>query len=749
MRILMWFSIGFVAACALCAYLLPVSVLIPVGIAMGIAGCLMTAFQKKQWMAIAGILCIGLSVGQLRYAALDAVHLAPVRELDGETVTLTLSAEDFSYETDYGIAVDGKITINGRNYQCRMYLNQTQLLSPGDQVTGSFRLRYTAPGGMEKATHHSGKGILLLAYPKGEHTVKLGEPAWYHAPAILRQKITLLMEALFHGDVLPFVKALLLGDTSDMSYKMDSDLALSGLRHVAAVSGLHVSVLFSAVYLFSGRRRGLTVAIGIPVLLIFAAVAGFSPSILRASIMQLLVLLGLALKREYDPPTALAFALLAMLAYNPLSVTSAGLQLSAASVAGILLFGGRIKGWLLDEKRFGRWGKSKLIGKAVNTAAASVSISISALITTTPLTAFYFGSVSLLGAATNLLCLWVVTVLFCGIIAACVVGALWLQLGRTAAWLLSWLARYILAVAGLVAKIPMAAVYTASVYIVAWLIFCYVLLGIFLCSRKKRPLVMVCCAVIGLCASLLASWTEPLLDTYRVTVLDVGQGQCVLLQSQGRTYMVDCGGDYGEDAADTAAVFLQAQGVFRLDGVILTHYDKDHVGGVEYLLQRIGTDMLVLPEGDAHSYWDERILQNHTGMTLRNTEDLNITWGSAAITVFDSWTTESSNESSSCVLFHTEKCDILITGDRSVTGEEILLRESQIPKLDALVIGHHGASSSTGEYLLRHTQPETALISVGEGNRYGHPSRSVLDRLAAYGCIIRRTDLEGTIIYRG
>jgi competence protein ComEC len=134
---------------------------------------------------------------------------------------------------------------------------------------------------------------------------------------------------------------------------------------------------------------------------------------------------------------------------------------------------------------------------------------------------------------------------------------------------------------------------------------------------------------------------------------------------------------------------------------------------------------------------------------IRGEDDIHISWESGELIVYASWTTETSNESSLCVLFQTEKCDILITGDRSSLGEEILLRTASIPQLDALVIGHHGAASSTGEALLAATLPKTALISVGEGNAYGHPSQGVLDRLSQYGCVVRRTDLEGTIIFKG
>jgi competence protein ComEC len=213
--------------------------------------------------------------------------------------------------------------------------------------------------------------------------------------------------------------------------------------------------------------------------------------------------------------------------------------------------------------------------------------------------------------------------------------------------------------------------------------------------------------------------------------------------------MVDCGSSYSKDAANEAAATLLSQGITKLDGLILTHYDEDHVGGAAMLLSRIPADLLVLPECAGGTAYEDAILDAFDGTVLRGDQNLDIHWGSTEIRVFASYDTETNNESSLCVLFHTEKCDILITGDRSMVGESFLLRTAQLPKLDALIVGHHGSANSTGEALLAATWPTTAVISVGEGNRYGHPAQEVLDRLTAYGCTIRRTDLEGTIVLRG
>ena len=371
------------------------------------------------------------------------------------------------------------------------------------------------------------------------------------------------------------------------------------------------------------------------------------------------------------------------------------------------------------------------------------------MLTTTPLTAFYFGSVSLVSPITNLLCLPMVTIFFCGIIGSCVLGALWMPLGIAAAWVISWGARLILGIAHILAAIPLAAVYTKSIYIVAWLVFCYVLLSVFWISKQKRPAILAFCTAISLCLALLASWVEPLLDDYRVTVLDVGQGQCVLLQSGGRTYMVDCGGSYEDDAADVAAATLLSQGITQLDGLILTHYDADHAGGAVHLLRRVPAKVLVLPEGEDEKCIEEKLLSNFQGEVIRGNRNLKITWSDSTISIFASEYFGNSNETSLCVLFQEEECDILITGDRGILGETILLHSADIPELDVLIVGHHGSSGSTGEALLEATRPKQAVISVGANNPYRHPSKATLKRLETYGCIVRRTDLEGTIIIRG
>ncbi len=746
MRKLMWFTIGFTAACIIGVYLVSGSwllLLCCVALA-GQIGALSIGSARGRKLACVLLGCV---VGLLWLFGFDRLYLQPVRQMDGQAVILNIEVADYSRPTDSGISAEGKTKLNGKTYRIQFYLNEDITLSPGDRVEGGYNLRYTG-GGTEAPTYHRGKGIFLLGYPKGfanAHQMNT-VPSKYIAP-VLRQKILSLLDRIFPADTVAFAKALLIGDTSELSYEAVTALKTSGVYHIVAVSGMHVSILFALVYMLCGKHRFFTAVFGIPVLCLFAAVAGFSPSIVRACVMQVLMIIALLANQEYDPPTALAAAVLLLLASNPLTITSISFQLSVGCMVGIFLFTQKIHDYLLAENRLGPAKGKSIKAKLTRWAVASVSVTLGAMSVTAPLCAIYFGSISIIGILTNLLVLWAISFIFYGIMAACLFGALWLPLGIGISWALSWPIRIVLWVTDMISRVPVASVYTSSIYIVAWLIFAYVLLTVFLKTKKKHPVVLSCCIAVGLVGAIICSWVEPRLDDFRFTAVDVGQGQCLILQNDGKYYMVDCGGDTGDKAADKASQLLLSQGIFRLDGLIITHYDEDHAGGAEQLLSRIPADTLYLPITDEENEIRDGLSQKYSDQIQWVEQELLL--DSVDITIYPSDNTEDANESSLCVLFQPEDCDILITGDRSFDGEAELMNQVSLPDLEILVAGHHGSKTSTSWDLLNTTRPEIVMISVGADNRYGHPTWETLERLKLFGCDIYRTDLEGTIIFRG
>ena len=746
MRKLMFFTIGFGAACVICAYAwLCSGLLIPAGV-FGALFCVgLIAGKRIKLLKQASLICLGISLGLLWFQTYSGGYLSCVSGLDGLQADVTARCTDYSYETEYGSAVEGFLYLEGKPYRAKFYVNGNYDMEPGDVLKGRFRLRLTTNDSPEGPTFHQGKGIFLLAYQKEDaQLLKLSETPFWAYPAILRQSLEDLIDGAFPADASPFAKALLLGDRSEIDYETDTAFQTSGIAHIIAVSGLHVTILFTLINMLCLKRRWLVAAVSLPLLALFAAVTGFSPSVVRACIMQSLMILATLLDKEYDGPTELSFAALVMLVANPLVITSVSFQLSVGCIVGIFLFQKRIYDWLYSRicsREKPRFAKIK------RWFASSVSVTLSAMALTTPLSAWYFGSVSLIGIVTNLLTLWVISFIFYGIMLVCALGIAVPAAASAVVAVIAWPVRYVLFTAKLLSAFPLAAVYTRSVYIVAWLVFCYLLLAVFLLSKKKQPGRLFGCVLFGLTVALAASWLEPFMDDCRMTVLNVGQGQSIILQSEGKTYLVDCGGDYDEDAADLAAETLLSQGISRINGLILTHFDTDHAGGAEYLLSRIPADMIFVPD-----YYDSRGLrqlleEKYPEHMYPVKDDIRLTYAETDISIFGPVVPDSGNESSLAVLFECKNCDILITGDRSGFGERMLLKTADIPQVDVLVAGHHGARDSTCEELLAAVQPEIAVISVGENN-YGHPSAEVLDRLNAYGCLIYRTDLHGNVILR-
>lgn len=743
MRILMWFTIGFAAACALSIYL-----------GMGAWICVLTVIAaallfvlKKPAAKVAAVILVGITVGMLWTAGYNHLYLNIAREFDGKKAVATATVTDYSYDTDYGVAVDGKTQLKGKTFRVRLYYPKFQNLEPGDRVEGEFRFRLTTDDSIKGGTHHQGDGIFLLAYVDEEAVVTFAasESAEFFG-AHLRRRISQLLSDVFPADTLGFAQALLLGDTSLLDYETDTDFKLSGIRHVVAVSGLHVSILMAAVYVLTARKRFLAPLVGIPVLILFATVVGFTPSVLRACIMQILVLIALFLNKEYDPPTALAFAVLTMLCVNPMTIVSVSFQLSCGCIVGIFLFYEPINQYFLRILKVQK-GKD-LKTRIVRWCCSSATITLSTMITTTPLSTIYFGTVSIVGVLTNLLTLWVISFVFCGIGIACIAGMLWMPLAKGIAWAVSIPIRYVIFVAKLLAGLPFSAVYTCSIYVVIWLVMCYILLCVFLLSKNKSPLLFTGCVIAGLVLAIVLPRLEPKYENYRVTVFDVGQGQSVLIECDAKRFLVDCGGESNRVAADTVSQQLRYRGIQKLDGIFVTHYDEDHAGGIPLLLTGIQAETLYLPDiednGDVRGALETMPSKIHWISSFAQLEFENMTFS-----LIPGKHESNDNERSLCILFQTENCDILITGDRSAVGEKALLQDVRLPELELLVVGHHGSATATSLELLSVTKPKTAVISVGAQNSYGHPSEDVLYRLKLFDCSVWRTDLDGTVVFEG
>ena len=741
MRKLAWMCLGFSGAIFgitrwLWGQALPIAAVFAVlAIISGVASL------RIHWAALPALVLLGAALGSGWLLLLQKTYYFPLYQLDNRTVSGEIMLTSFPEETNYGFQASGSLNWQGHQYPLRVYIAEDSL-KPGMILDGSFRIQLTLPEGSKASQIHPGNGILALVSPKGEYRILPGQAgAFRYLPQCLAKRVKGILRACLPEDVSPFAQSLLLGDSSGLDYKTKTSLSVSGIRHIVAVSGLHIGVLCGAIWLVTARRRYLTAVVGIPVLVFFAAMVGFTPSVCRACLMAGMMMLSAAFAREYDGLTELAFSVFVLVTINPFEIQAAGFQLSVLSVLGILLFQPRLS----EKFRENRLSlpKKGLLSGLIRYTVDSLCVTLSAMSLSTPVAVYYFGLVSIISPLTNLMCLGLVSICFYGIAGVSALGVISLPLGKLAGAVVAFPMRWILAIAAWFSRFPLAALYTASPYTVPFLVIAYILVVLLFVCREKGKLLSAAALALSLGVCVVLSSLGPRMDECRLTVLDVGQGQSLLLQSKGESMVVDCGGWSEESAASSAAEMLLSQNIHTLKALSLTHYDEDHCGGVENLLTRVKTNALIFPGNEGELAFPE-LTQPRKAVT----EPFSMPLGAGTVHFYPYYGGSSDHENSTTVLFETENCVILITGDLDAAGEKALLHAVDLPKVDILVVGHHGSKTSTSQELLDAVAPRLAVISVGKNNRYGHPTGQVLERLEQTGCRIYRTDQQGTLVFR-
>lgn len=756
MRKLVCAALSFAGAAAAAHYLLPASALFWCAGAVFLL-CIPALALRGTARLRALIICISASLGLGWYGLYTDIFVAPAAELAGQELTVTARVLDYP-ERDTGYASvelrieqEGLPSVKAAVYD---YNGLMPELRPGDLAEFPLEFISALEKYGEATDIYSSRGILLRAYLSGEpENTRRDAMSFLSFPMELSNLVREMVREVFPGDVQAFMLGLLIGDTSGLydDFELDNALSVSGIRHVVAVSGMHLSFLYGVLVYLLGKRRASFW--GIPVIIVFTFMTGCTASVVRACVMLLLIMLAPLLRREADGLTSLCAGLLILVAANPLSVAAAGLQLSFAAMAGIILLTPKVYEWL--DALWRRGDEKRRPNAVVRFVLASVSSSVGSMAFTTPVVALTFGYVSLVAPLTNLVTLWAVSLTFTAGYAAVAAGLIFAPLGAAIAWNAAWLARYISLAAKTLAALPYSAVYTADRLIVWWLVFAYAVFLLAWALRGKggfRPLAPSLAAVFTL-AVVLGTARNTELKESSVTVLDVGQGQCVAAACGERAVLIDCGGkSTWDNAGDTAAEYLLSRGRSYIDALVLTHLHADHANGVERLLTRIDVGTLYMPgDPDDSDGMLEGILtaaeRSGTEVVCVSDSDLELSLGDLELTLFKPVDAGDENERGIVVLASIGEFDALVMGDVNSSVERELVGTHTFPDTELLVVGHHGSKYSTSYELLEAIDAEYAAISVGY-NSYGHPTWETLRRLEVLGLEIYRTDENGNITVR-
>jgi len=752
MRKLACGALAFSVAIFAANYILPHPWLPILGVILAISGIALVLL-KRRWLLGFEIAMLSAALGLGLFFVHSLFTAVPAEKLSGSEIEINAVILDYPTVYDDYCRVNIRLTWeSGPKLKAVLYDNEKALAEavPGQHIalTAKFRAADTRYG--EDYDYYYSKGIYLIANSVSDIELTFKDPAIYTFPAHIKQHIIKLINSLFPEDTRAFMQSLMLGDKSGLydDIVLYSDLSRAGLMHIAAVSGMHMSFVVVFVMVFFGRGR-LCSFVSIPLLCLFALISGASPSAVRAAFMLTVILMAPILRRENDPITSLSAILALVLMANPYAAASVSLHLSFAAIAGLLCF----SGWINRILR--ALFKTDDIPKPYGKLILIVSASLAVMPFTMPLLAIHFGYISLLSPLSNALALWVVSVLFCGGYICCALGALFPTLGTAAAWLISWLARYVFLAAKFISDIDFSVVYLDSPFMWCWFFLSLAAITAALFIKAKPIFKLIypisLCILLLVQAGTLARWYYSS-GSGTMAAVDVGQGQSLAFIGNDAAVVVDCGATgTAENAGEVTGAYLKSRGVHSLDALVLTHLHSDHVNGALMLMELVDIKDIYMPVSpqDDEGYLPriEESAKRHDSSIHFVASDTVLDYGNLALTLFEPSMKGEANER--CVMCKVSLDDysMLITADADMSAENELMEKHELDDVDVLIAGHHGSRYSGGEALLSGLEADMAIISVGYNN-YGHPTHEVLERLNAYGYDIYRTDLNGTVEIR-
>lgn len=707
------------------------------------------AARKQKYFRRGLLILLPLVVSLAYFAGYDHLVRQPIEDRCGAASDFTATVCDWPQATERGARVT--VELEGYHRARAVLYGEAELLAarPGDTVTGTAQWQSAAHFDSDDVTHFNARGVYALLYGREDVRLSAGDGdalRWLpqRAGKAFREKVAAIWD---DPRVSGFLTAELTGDKSAMD---DGDyLAMqeTGLAHLFAVSGLHCAFLVTLLALLISRRQRLLCAVTIPLLLFYMVMVGMSPSVVRACIMQIFLLIAPLFRRGSDPLTSLAAALLVILLCNPFAAASVSLQLSFSATLGMVLLSPRLYKLLTGWYK----GKCRPLRAALCFVAANLSATLSAVVFTAPLTAWYFRIFVLVAPLSSLLAVPAAGWSFMAAFVTVLLGFVWLPLASLLGWI-SWaLVRYILWIANGMMSWRYHAVYFTNPYLIYWLLFLYAaFIG---CAAtpdgKRKYLLASALSVLTLTAAIWVNRQDYQYGVLTALTLDVGQGESVILTSGGETALVDCGSSNSyKDPGGLAADTLHSMGVRELSAVVVTHYHADHTNGLYEVLRRIPVQTIYLPDIEDEYGVRERLVslaEEKGAQVTYVTKETADTLGDTILTIYPPVQSGGDlNELGLTALASAGDFDLLITGDMSGSTEKKLVETYALPNIEVLVVSHHGSRYSSNIRFLKAVTPEAAVISVGDNN-YGHPSEETLQRLLAVGADIWRTDQQGTI----
>jgi competence protein ComEC len=757
LKVFLLFSIGILAASAVSVPIIFSCLLLLLFPLFPIIGFKAKVKTEQFWLALMIILTgfwgyqIRTSVKDCRWqegqSKIAMVHVVSEPQSNEGRYLFTASVVSFLDSNDTWQPADFKLLARAGTDPEHVPRYGEMLLVQG---TWSLMPQRRNPGGFDYRAYMDRsevRGSLRLEHIK---LLRAGRGGWLMSKVVVpaRQYIRGLADKYLQGDEAALLLGLALGERSGLSARVQEAFSNTGTTHVLAVSGLHVVLVAFILFLvlrivrFPRRWAALGTCVG---LVFYTILTGSPPSIVRATIMAVAVLLGGLFERQGNGLNMLGLAGLLILFFWPQSLFDVGFQLSFAATAGILAVTRPIQNQLF------RVTENEVLREWL---LLPLAVSLAAQIFTAPFLAYHFHKIPTISLLANLVVVPTTNLL----LALGLLMAMLYPLGNWVVWPLaasayaaSWIS---LKSVELFDMVKFGVIVWPKPDLIQTLIYGIALIIVFKFNKIKKIRFVI---VVFLLAVLnIFVWAKTFVtdDKLKVTFLDVGQGDAAFIQfPNGKTMLIDAGPSQEkfDSGQRTIYPYLKYQGLNSIDLAIISHGDADHAGGFSYLLSHVTVKRLMITGHQC----DQPLFLSAMEAAVKAKTDIDTLWGYDTLSgispargfVFCQRDSAAvGNEASIICFIQYGQKSFLFTGDMGPQLEDTLYAKGLLPKCTVLKVPHHGSHINNSPAVIKAVSPEMAVIQVGQNNRFGHPSPEVVEGYQAAGSKIYRTDEQGAIV---
>ncbi len=675
----------------------------------------------------------------------------PKSVICGEVVQTTENefSQSIYLKDTYLVYKSRKISIEN----VKVFLKTKEELLPGTVVQLSGKLQRVEsernPGEFDSRQYYACQHIYYFLN-KAEILKKSENYSRYQQFLVnLRKKFGEILEKTAQEEA-GVLEAIVLGDKKNLDETLKLRYQMAGIMHILAISGLHISVIGAGLYKLL-MKTGIGIwpsgMLALFVMLQYGIMTGGSVSTMRAVCMFLLLCGAKITGRIYDMPTALSVSAMMILGESGAYLYSSGFLLSFCAVLGIgVAFPVLKETFERSEKR----------GKIRNKLKEAILASLSVQLTMLPVSLYFFGEISLVGIFLNLVILPTVGIILESGVFAMLAGCVSIQAAKVVVYPGRILGRFYEMLCRAAGNLPGAVWIGGQPRLWQLAVYYVILTGALLLLKKRKGRILFLLLMIS--AVFLLTWKKK--EDFSITCLDVGQGDCLVLETgTGNCFLVD-GGSTNKSKTGQYQIlpYLKSQGIGKVDGILISHTDEDHISGIREILELtiervnpVKISCLYLPnwKNPPDSWKKLRELAQKAGIPVKTLQAGKcIAAGKLKMDIL--WPQENAsgtdvNEEGIVVKVSYGNFTGLLTGDMGEETEKRLLQQGKLQDIDFLKVGHHGSHYSSCQEFLKKIKPEWGVISCSSTNTYGHPSKEAIERLEKAGCQVYYTMKGGAI----